>query len=92
MRAGPCCPALALRLFPRAKFAQFASAVGVTGSLANMVVGPAVGSVVDYTGNLYHHTFTISCALCAITLALGLAVHGRFMRLGGPCGYVAPGS
>lgn len=83
---------LALRLFPRAKFAQFASAVGVTGSLANMIVGPAVGSVVDFTGNLYHHTFTIGCALSAITLALGLAVHGRFMRLGGPRGYVAPGS
>lgn len=85
-----CAASLTLRLFPRARFAQFASAAGVLTSLTNMAIGPAVGGIVDFTGDLYHHTFTIGCAIAATALALGLHVHRAFMRHGGPRAYVAP--
>jgi Major Facilitator Superfamily. len=81
---------LTLRLFPRARFAQFASAAGILTSLTNMAIGPVVGSVVDLTGNRYYHTFTIGCLIAATAFAIGLHVHRNFMRLGGPKGYVAP--
>ena len=85
-----CAASLALRLFPRAKFAQFASAAGVLTSLTNMVIGPAVGAAVDFTGDLYYHTFTIGSLIAASSLVLGFHVHRNFMRLGGPKSYIAP--
>lgn len=87
-----CAASLTLRLFPRAKFAQFASAAGILTALTNMVIGPAVGAAIDGTGNLYYHTFTIGSLIAAGSLILGQRVHGHFMRLGGPKGYVAPES
>ena len=85
-----CAASLALRLFPRSKFAQFASAAGVMGSLAGMALGPLVGTLIDVTGNVYHYTFTTGCVLSLIALAAGWHVHGKFMRLGGPKNYAAP--
>jgi len=81
---------LGLRLFPRSKFAQFASASGIIGSLCGMTLGPLIGTMIDVTGNLYHYTFTAGCALSVIALATGWHVHGKFMRLGGPKNYIAP--
>lgn len=81
---------LALRLFPKSRFAQFASAVGAAGALLSMVLGPLVGTFIDATGNRYHYTFAISCGITLIALAAGWNVHGKFMRLGGPQNYSAP--
>jgi MFS family permease len=81
---------LGLRLFPRSKFAQFASAAGIMGSLGGMAIGLIVGRLIDVTGNLYHHTFTTGCILASVALAAACHVHGKFIRLGGPKNYVAP--
>jgi MFS family permease len=81
---------LGLRLFPRSKYAQFASAAGLMGSICSMALGPLVGSVIDLTGNRYHHTFTAGCLLSLIALLAASHVHGKFMRLGGPKEYIAP--
>ncbi len=81
---------LALRLYPRSKFAQFASAGGLMTSTASMALGPLVGTLIDLTGNVYHHTFTAGCVLSTIALVAGWHVHGKFMRLGGTKNYIAP--
>lgn len=81
---------LGLRLFPRSRYAQFASAAGIIGSIGGMAIGPAVGAVIDGSGNAYHHTFTIGSIVAILALVLAVGVHARFMRLGGPKGYVAP--
>ncbi|AHF91332.1 MFS transporter [Opitutaceae bacterium TAV5] len=81
---------LGLRLFPQSKFAQFASAAGVVYSLFMMTLGPAVGAVIDWTGNVYRHTFTVGCAVALVTLTAQVLVHRQFMRFGGPKGYAAP--
>ncbi|MDF3055807.1 MAG: transporter [Rariglobus sp.] len=81
---------LGQRLFPREKFAQYASASAMVMAPANMVLAPAVGLVLDRTGKVYHHTFTAGCALAVVALVLALCVHHKFMKLGGPKHYVAP--
>lgn len=81
---------LGQRLFPHIRYAQFASAAGLVGSVGGMLIGPAVGAVIDATGNAYHHTFTIGSIIATLALILSTGVHATFMRLGGPRGYVAP--
>lgn len=77
-------------LFPHSKFAQFASAAGMLGALGGIIVGPAVGHVIDVTGKTYRHTFTIACALAALSLLISIYVYWQFQKLGGTRHYVAP--
>ncbi len=81
---------LGARLFPRGRYAQFASASGIVGSLGSMTVGPLVGGLIDATGNAYYHTFTSGCVMAVIALVASVGVYVRFIQLGGPSGYVAP--
>ncbi len=82
---------LAQRLFPQAKFAQFASAAGISGSFAHMGLAPLVGSLIDGSGgHHYQHTFTVGCVFALIALASAALVYRQFMRLGGPTGYSPP--
>ncbi len=81
---------LGQRLYPHFRFAQFASAAGIVGAGGSMAIGPAVGGIIDLTGNAYHHTFTVGAVVALLALILSVAVHAQFMRLGGPKNYVAP--
>lgn len=81
---------LGQRLFPRAKFAQFDSAANMFTSLMNMVIGPAVGLVIDWSGGVYRYTFTMAGGIAGFALLVSIYVHWRFMKLGGPKNYVAP--
>ncbi len=81
---------LALRLYPRSKFAQFASAGGIMASLGSMGLGPLVGTLIDVTGNVYYYTFTAGFVLSTAALAAGWHVYRKFVRLGGPKNYIAP--
>ncbi len=79
------------RLFPHSKFAQFASAAGILASLGNMIVGPAVGSLIDATGKVYRYAFTVGCGITVLAFIATLIVYFRFLKLGGDKNYVAPG-
>lgn len=81
---------LQLRLFPQAKFAQFASAAGIIGCLLNIVVPPLVGHGIDLSGHVYRYTFLIGSGLTLVALILTLLLYRRFVKLGGPHHYVAP--
>jgi MFS family permease len=81
---------LGQRLFPRTRYAQFASAAGIFLSLASITIGPVVGLLIDQSGGIYRHTFAIGAGLAMLALVSAWQVHGHFMRLGGPKGYVAP--
>lgn len=50
---------LGQRLFPREKFAQFASAALLFASPLHMSLAPLVGLLIDHTGNIYRHAFTV---------------------------------
>lgn len=81
---------LGQRLFPHSKYAQFASAAGILGSLTGMVVVPLIGVLIDKSGNIYRYTFTVGFVLSLIALGAACFVHGKFLKLGGPKSYVAP--
>ena len=82
---------LGQRLYPQSRFAQFASAAGIVGALAGMVLAPSVGLLIDQTGRVYRHAFTIGCALSFTALVICVFfVYGRFKKLGGPGNYLPP--
>lgn len=78
------------RLYPKLKFAQFASAAGLLNALCFMMVPPVVGYVLDLSEQLYQLTFLFGGILASFGLLAYLMVHREFMRLGGPENYVAP--
>lgn len=78
------------RLFPREKFAQYASAVGFIHFPLMMGLAPLVGLVIDRSGNTYRYTFTAGALLAVLALVCGWVVYRQFKRLGGPENYIAP--
>ena len=78
------------RLFPRAKFAQFASAAGVVSAPFFMLLPPLLGKYLDLNGHVYRHTFIMSGALGFIGLLLFLVVWRGFKRYGGLKNYAPP--
>lgn len=77
-------------LFPKLKFAQFASAAGLIMALVNVVAGPVLGLLLDWLGHDYRFTFGLGCLVGLLAVLINLMVYRRFMTLGGPRGYVAP--
>ncbi len=82
--------AIGQMLFPKLKFAQFASAAGLISALCNIAVGPTLGLLLDRLGRDYHYTFGLGGVLGLASLAVGLVVYRQFMALGGPGRYEAP--
>lgn len=81
---------LHMRIFPQIRFAQFAAAAGIMTSILTIVVSPAVGWVLDLTGQVYRYTFLMGAAVAAVGFGLLLLFHQRFARLGGSAAYVPP--
>ena len=81
---------LPLRMFPRSSFSQYYSALYLAIGLGMMTAGPSIGRALDLTHRFYRLTFMTSCGLAILALVLGLIVHAKFMKLGGPKDYIAP--
>lgn len=82
---------LTMQLFPHARYAQFESARGLVSSLGMMLVGPSVGAFLDFSGHHYRYVYLLSAGLALGAVVSGIVVHHKFMKLGGPKHYVAPG-
>ena len=82
--------ALGPRLLPKLKFAEFASAGALLIAGANIILGPAMGWLLDVLGHDYRYTFAVGGVIAVLAFGATLVVHRRFMALGGPIGYVAP--
>lgn len=81
---------IAQRIFPRERFAQFGSAGGILVALANMVIAPLAGQILDLTGHNYRYTFLMGGVIAAVSVVGYFIVYRMFMARGGPQGYVAP--
>ncbi len=81
---------LGQRLYPHSRFAQFASAAGVCLSLCMMALGPAMGALIDVSGNIYRYTFAIGGCLAIVALGAAIYVYSLFVKLGGPANYIPP--
>ena len=81
---------LPLRMFPKENFSQFYSALNMFIGLGIMTAGPIVGQLIDFTKKFYQLTFIASSTLAFLAIFIGLIVHAKFMKLGGPKDYVPP--
>lgn len=81
---------LGQKLYPHSRYAQFDSASDAIGSLATMATGPAVGLLIDATGDSYRYAYAAGSVLALLAFGSALFVHARFVRLGGVRNYVAP--
>ena len=80
------------RLFPSAKFAQFASAMGVVLGLFLMIIPPLLGLFIQCVRSEYRYVFPIGILLSAASFLSYLVVLAKFQRLGGDRSYSPPGS
>lgn len=78
------------RLFPRSKFAQYASALAILLSLVTLPVGPIVGYILDQAGHNYRLAYLISSGLLLVATILWGVMWARFNRYGGVAAYRAP--
>jgi MFS family permease len=81
---------LGQRLLPRANFAQFAAAGGLLNSIVIIFIPPYIGRILDQSGHLYYYIFFMSSAFGAVASCLLLMLYLKFLKLGGPKGYIAP--
>jgi maltose/moltooligosaccharide transporter len=81
---------LGQRLYPHARFAQFASAATMILAISQVLLGPTLGRMLDLTGHNYRYTFTFGMVLSLLGMSCLLVVQRKFMALGGPKHYVAP--
>jgi len=81
---------LPLRMFPKENFSQFYSALNMFIGLGIMTAGPIVGKLIDFTNKFYQLTFIASSTLAFLAIFIGLIVHAKFMKLGGPKDYAPP--
>lgn len=80
----------AQRLYPRAKFAQFASAAAMLGGVVFLLTPPLVGAILDLTHQAYRHTFTVGAVFALLALVSLFVVYRSYLRLGGDTGFKAP--
>jgi MFS family permease len=81
---------LGQRLFPKARFAQFASAAGILNGVLFIIMPASLGVFLDWSGHQYRYSFLLAGVIAAFAVVALWNVHGRFMRLGGPRHYSAP--
>jgi MFS family permease len=81
---------LGQRLFPKARFAQFASAAGILNGVFFIIMPASLGVFLDWSGHQYRYSFLLAGVIAAFAVVALWNVHGRFMRLGGPRHYSAP--
>jgi len=79
------------RMLPRLKFAQFASAAGVIVCLANILIGPLAGFILNMMDRDYRFIFLLSSAQAWLGLIVTLFLYRAFLARGGDKHYVPPG-
>jgi MFS family permease len=82
--------ALGMVLLPKMKFAQYASAIGVVGSITNTLFGLLMGPFLDFSHHHYIYTYQAGFVLDALGLIATYIVFRKFLALGGTKHYVAP--
>ena len=82
--------AVSVRIFPKAKFGQFASALNVFGTGAMVVGNMLIGALIDFFHNNYRIAFAWAGFFAVAALLCMLVVLRWYRRLGGPDNYLAP--
>ncbi len=78
------------RLFPRALYAQFNSALQMLLGLSAVLIAPVCGTVLSFTSNRYELTFLMGGIIGAVGLFSMTMVLRGYHKYGGDLNYVAP--
>jgi maltose/moltooligosaccharide transporter len=82
--------ALGALLFPKVTFGQFTAAAAVITHLGSMALGATNGPLLDAANNDYRVSWMLGGILCVLTLGCLIVTYIKFLKQGGPKGYVAP--
>jgi Na+/melibiose symporter-like transporter len=77
-------------LLPRARFAQFISAMGICTAAGVGIISPACGMFLDYMDHEYRYIYVWGFTLMVLAFLATCVVYRKFMAYGGPRAYVAP--
>jgi MFS family permease len=78
------------RLLPQARYAEFASAAGLVGAVAYMILPPALGLFLKFMDHQYRYAFLLGTLIALASVASYLVLFVKYQRLGGDRSYVAP--
>ncbi len=78
------------RLYPKLKFAQFASAALLLQAVVGALLPPSIGIILDASGHNYRLTFLIGGLIAIPGLGALIGVYRQFLRLGGTNNYQPP--
>jgi MFS family permease len=81
---------IGLRLLPKNKYAQYASAESVVSSIGRMLIGMASGIFLDGVNHQYRYTFFMGLVISIMSVLASLVLYRKFLQMGGPAHYVAP--
>ena len=74
---------LPMVLFPKLRFTQFASVIGMMGALSNVLVSLVQGPLLDCSGHNYRLTLLAACIFSVLALVLLLVVLRNYNALNG---------
>ena len=77
-------------LFPKLKYAEYASAGALLLALGNIILGLAMGKLLDLLDHNYRYTFALGGVIALLAVIASWVVYRRFLAMGGKQGYVAP--
>jgi len=78
------------RLFPRAMYAQFNSALQMFLAVAAVMIAPAIGTILDFLEHNYVHVFILGASIGLAGLLSLFKVYRYFIQYGGDSAYEAP--
>jgi MFS family permease len=81
---------LGQRLFPRARFAQFYSAMLLVQAIGMALVPFVMGRILDLSHHAYRLTFLAAGLISILSVAASMVVNRYLVRYGGPRNYQAP--
>ena len=77
------------KILPPALFAQFISAIAIFNAIMYMIVGPAVGKLIDTLGD-YRYTLLVAAGFTLAGILLLYKIFRGFIYYGGDKNYQAP--
>jgi maltose/moltooligosaccharide transporter len=79
------------RMLARSRYMILAAGQGIVGTVITMLVMPVLGYLLDASGSQYRYSYLVGAGYVLLGLPLYLIVYRKFLALGGPKNYVAPG-
>ena len=81
---------LGQRLLPKARYGQYASAMGLVVTLTSILLGPLLGTFLDHVNHVYRYSYLLSFWITLLAFGAGLVVYRKFVALGGVTHYAPP--